>query len=72
MSRSVIKMNIFMPNKPAISFWFMGIKVVQNHMDFFPWIRFHYLVHKRKKFPASPTIKMPRLNQATGNLLGSK
>ena len=44
----------------------MGVEVIQDHMNLFPWMVLYNAVHKVEKFPSSPTIVMAGLNLAGG------
>jgi len=67
-----MKMNIFMPGKAPIILGFMGIKVVQNDLDFFAGMRNQPFVHKGQKLPGSSRREMVGLDHPRSDLQGSK
>ena len=62
MSRSIVKMHIFVSGKPAVCLWLMSAEVIQDDMDFLIGVRGNDFIHKDEKLTTSAAVEMPCLS----------
>ena len=62
MGGSKMKMHVRMGFKPAVVLWFMGVKIIQHHMEFFTGIVGDKLVHEVQKLAPAPAPVMARMH----------
>ena len=65
---SEMKMHIGVSSQPAILFWLVAGKIIQNHMNFLIEMSGQYSVHELEEFPAPPAPVVAGLNLAAGNV----
>ena len=65
---SEMKMHIGVSSQPAILFWLVAGKIIQNHMNFLIEMSGQYSVHELQEFPAPPAPVVAGLNLAAGNV----
>ena len=65
---SEMKMHLGVSSQPAILFWLVAGKIIQNHMDFLIGVSSQHSVHELKEFPATPATVMAGLDLAAGNV----
>ena len=65
---SEMKMHIGVSSQPAILFWLVAGKIIQNHMNFLIEMSGQYSVHEFEEFPATPAPVVAGLNLAAGNV----
>jgi hypothetical protein len=62
MGGSKMKMHVRIGFKPAVVLWFMGVKIIQHHMEFFTGIVGDKLVHEVQKLAPAPAPVMARMH----------
>jgi len=72
MSRSVMEVDVGMLDHPAVMLGLVGIKVVQDDMEFPLRIMSNKLIHKVQKLPPAPVRVMAHLNKSRGDFQGGK
>src|SRR5258707_14108892 len=63
-----MKMDIGVSSQPAILFWLVAGKIIQNHINFLFEMSGQYSVHEIQEFPAPPAPVVAGLNLAAGNV----
>ena len=63
-----MKMHIGVSSQPAILFWLVAGKIIQNHMNFLIEMSGQYSVHELEEFSATPAPVVAGLNLAAGNV----
>src|SRR5258708_4468232 len=63
-----MKMDIGVSSQPAILFWLVAGKIIQNPMNFLVEMSCQYSVHELEEFPPPPPPLLPALNLAAGNV----
>ena len=69
---SEMKMHIGVSSQPAILFWLVAGKIIQNHVNFLIEMSGQYSVHELEEFPAPPAPVVAGLNLAAGNVESGK
>src|SRR6202521_2569961 len=69
---SEMKMHIGVSSQPAILFWLVAGKIIQNHMNFLIAMSGQDSVHELEAFPAPPAPVVAGLNLAAGNVESGK
>ena len=65
---SKMKMHIGVSFQPAVLFWLVAGKIIQNHMNFLIEMSSQDSVHELEEFPAAPAPIVAGLNLAAGNV----
>ena len=65
---SEMKMHIGVSSQPAILFWLVAGKIIQNHMNFLIEMSGQDSVHELEEFPATAAPVVAGLNLAAGNV----
>ena len=68
MGWSEMKMHIGVSSQPAILFWLVAGKIIQNHMDFLIEMSGQDSVHELEEFTATTAPVVAGLNLAAGNV----
>ena len=67
-----MEMHAGMALQPAILLGFVGVEIIEYHMDLPFWMAGDELIHKVQKLSSPPSVVMPRKNLAGSDVEGRK
>ena len=72
MGGRIVEMDHRMLRQPAIMFWFVSLKIIQDHMKLFVRILSHNLIHKVEELPATTAVVMSDFHHSRSYFQGSE
>src|SRR5438128_1374264 len=72
MGRREVEMNILVPGEPAVALGFLGVEIVEDHVDLALAMGGDGLVHEIEEFDAPTPLVVARHDLATGDVEGGE